>query len=47
MVASFQQANASSEETKEQTVDLTLRKVYDFAMDAPLDEIRFILELPA
>lgn len=30
--------------TEEQTVDLTLRKVYDFAMTAPLDEIRFILE---
>ena len=40
----FSRQNASSEETKEQTVDLTLRKVYDFAMDAPLDEIRFILE---
>ena len=40
----FCRQNASSEETKEQTVDLTLRKVYDFAMDAPLDEIRFILE---
>lgn len=25
-------------------LELTLRKVYDFAMEAPLDEIRFILE---
>lgn len=34
---------ASAEE--ENTVpDLTLRKVYDFAMTAPLDEIRFILD---
>lgn len=31
-------------EAEEQTVELTLRKVYDFAMNAPLDEIRFILE---
>ena len=36
--------NTSCRETEEQTVDLTLRKVYDFAMNAPLDEIRFILE---
>jgi len=36
--------NTSCGETEEQTVDLTLRKVYDFAMNAPLDEIRFILE---
>lgn len=36
--------DAGSGETEEQTVDLTLRKVYDFAMTAPLDEIRFILE---
>ncbi len=35
---------ADSAEAEEQTVDLTLRKVYDFAMNAPLDEIRFILE---
>lgn len=27
-----------------ETVDLTLRKVYDFATTAPLDEIRFILD---
>ena len=36
--------NTSCRETEEQTVDLTLRKVYDFVMNAPLDEIRFILE---
>lgn len=36
--------NTSCREPEEQTVDLTLRKVYDFAMNAPLDEIRFILE---
>ena len=36
--------NTSCEVMEEQTVDLTLRKVYDFAMNAPLDEIRFILE---
>ena len=35
--------NTSCRETEEQTVDLTLRKVYDFAMNAPLEEIRFIL----
>lgn len=28
----------------DKTIDLTLRKVYDFATTAPLDEIRFILE---
>lgn len=36
--------NKKSNEEKEQTVDLTLRKVYDFAMTTPLDEIRFILD---
>ncbi len=36
--------NECSSEEKEQTVDLTLRKVYDFAMTTPLDEIRFILD---
>ena len=34
----------SGEEEKEETLELTLRKVYDFALTAPLDEIRFILE---
>lgn len=36
--------NASGGEAEEETVDLCLRKVYDFAMTAPLDEIRFILD---
>ena len=36
---------ASAEEEEENAVpDLTLRKVYDFAMTAPLDEIPFILD---
>lgn len=35
---------AASEEISEQVPELNLRKVYDFAMTAPLDEIRFILE---
>ena len=35
---------AASEETEEQVPELSLRKVYDFAMTAPLDEIRFILD---
>lgn len=35
---------ASGEEEEEAVLDLNLRKVYDFAMTAPLDEIRFILE---
>lgn len=34
----------SGEEEEEETLELTLRKVYDFALTAPLDEIRFILE---
>lgn len=34
----------SGKEEEEPVPDLTLRKVYDFAMTAPLDEIRFILE---
>lgn len=33
-----------STETEEKALDLSLRKVYDFAMTTPLDEIRFILE---
>lgn len=36
--------NKGCEETEEPAVDLTLRKVYDFAMNTSLDEIRFILE---
>lgn len=35
---------AASAEVEENRPDLSLRKVYDFAMTAPLDEIRFILE---
>ena len=35
---------AASAEEEEQPLQLTLRKVYDFALTAPLDEIRFILE---
>ena len=31
-------------EEEEEALELTLRKVYDFALTAPLDEIRFILE---
>lgn len=34
----------SGEEEEEAVPDLNLRKVYDFAMTAPLDEIRFILD---
>lgn len=34
----------SGEEEGEAVPDLNLRKVYDFAMTAPLDEIRFILD---
>lgn len=36
--------NTNGEEEEQQFVDLNLRKVYDFAMTAPLDEIRFILD---
>ncbi|MDE6215587.1 L-serine ammonia-lyase, iron-sulfur-dependent, subunit alpha [Bacteroides sp.] len=35
---------AASAEKEEAALDLTLRKVYDFALTAPLEEIRFILE---
>ena len=34
----------SGENQEEEVPELTFRKVYDFAMTAPLDEIRFILE---
>ena len=34
----------ASMEAEGNTLDLSLRKVYDFALTAPLDEIRFILE---
>ncbi len=33
----------SEEEVNEESVELTLRKVYDFAMEMPLEEISFIL----
>lgn len=36
--------NANGGEEEEQILDLSLRKVYDFAMTAPLEEISFILE---
>lgn len=35
---------AASEEEVEAVLELNLRKVYDFALTAPLDEIRFILD---
>lgn len=35
---------AASDEAEEGEVPLTLRRVWDFAMTAPLDEVRFILE---
>lgn len=35
---------AAGEEEDEESLELNLRKVYDFAVTAPLDEIRFILE---
>lgn len=38
----IQQGGTTVEE--DETVDLNMRKVYDFAMTAPLDEIRFILK---
>lgn len=36
--------HTATEEEAEEELELTLRKVYDFSLDAPLDEIRFILE---
>lgn len=38
------QTAAAGIEEKENTLELSLRKVYDFALTAPLDEIRFIFE---
>lgn len=35
---------SSTNEDEDEDVQLTMRKVYDFAMTAPLDEISFILE---
>lgn len=40
----LQKQHVIGHEEEEETVELTLRKVYDFALNAPLDEIRFILE---
>lgn len=40
----LQKQHTVGNEEEEETVELTLRKVYDFALNAPLDEIRFILE---
>ena len=40
----LQKQHTVGKEEEEETVELTLRKVYDFALNAPLDEIRFILE---
>ena len=38
------QCTGKADDGDDEAVDLTLRKVYDFAMTAPLDEIRFILD---
>ena len=35
---------ASASETASDDVELTLRKVYDFAMETPIEELKFILE---
>ena len=35
---------SGAEETDEEEVPLNLRRIYDFALTAPIDEIRFILE---
>ena len=35
---------AFSNETSEDEIELTLRKVYDFAMETPFEELKFILE---
>lgn len=40
----LQKQHIAGNEEEEETVELTLRRVYDFALNAPLDEIRFILE---
>ena len=40
----LQKQHVAGDEEEEETVELSLRKVYDFALNAPLDEIRFILE---
>lgn len=40
----FQKQHTASCEKEEECLELTLRKVYDFALNTPLDEICFILE---
>ena len=40
----FQKQHTGSCEKEEECLELTLRKVYDFALNTPLDEISFILE---
>ena len=40
----FQKPHKASCEKEEECLELTLRKVYDFALNTPLDEISFILE---
>ena len=40
----FQKQHPASCEKEEECLELTLRKVYDFALNTPLDEISFILE---
>lgn len=40
----FQKQHTASCEKEEECLELTLRKVYEFALNTPLDEISFILE---
>ena len=40
----FSKQPVGTEEKDEENLDLNLKKVYDFALTAPLEEIRFILE---
>ena len=40
----FDKRTPATEEEEESSPELTLQRVYNFAMEAPLDEIRFILE---
>ena len=40
----FQKQHTASCEKEEECLELTLRKVYDFTLNTPLDEISFILE---
>ena len=43
-VVQIDKRETCQEEDSEEEVDLNFRKVYDFAMTSPLDEIRFILD---